>query len=71
MPLYYLSLIEGRTKKNWCLELSSCQNIYLYQYPLDFPETFLNYQGNFEFKIKFILLQYFGKISVDKYFSTQ
>ena len=35
------------------------------------PERFLNYQDNFELKVKFILLQSFCKISIDKEFPTQ
>lgn len=35
------------------------------------PKTFLNYQDNFELKVKFILLQSFCKISVRKQFPTQ
>jgi hypothetical protein len=35
------------------------------------PETFLNYQDNFELKVKFILLQSFCQISIDKQFPTQ
>ena len=35
------------------------------------PETFLNYQDNFELKVKFILLQSFCQISIDEEFPTQ
>lgn len=35
------------------------------------PETFLNYQDNFELKVKFILLQSFCKISIYKEFPPQ
>jgi hypothetical protein len=35
------------------------------------PETFLNYQDNFELKVKFILLQSFCQISINKGFPTQ
>lgn len=58
-------------KKCWWVELSICEELYLYQYPFHLPKTFLNYQDNFELKVKFILLQSFCKISVRKEFPTQ
>ena len=53
------------------MELSICKELYLYRYPFHLPETFLNYRDNFKLKVKFILLQSFCKISVQKEFPTQ
>jgi hypothetical protein len=63
--------VKVERKRSWCVELSVCQELYLYRYPFHLPETFLNYQDNFELKVKFILLQSFCQISIDKEFPTQ
>ena len=53
------------------VELSICQELCSYQYPFDLPETFLNYQDNFELKVKFVLLKSFCNVSIYKEFPTQ
>ena len=58
-------------KKSWWVELLICKELDLYRYPFHFPERFLNYQDNFELKVKFILLQSFCNISIQKEISTQ
>ena len=63
--------LKVERKKCWWVELSICEELYLYRYPFHLPETFLNYRDNFELKVKFILLQSFCKISVQKEFPTQ
>ena len=63
--------LKVERKKSWCVELSVCKELYLYQYPFHLPENFLNYQNNFELKVKFILLQSFCNVSIDKEFPTQ
>jgi hypothetical protein len=63
--------LKVEQKKCWWVELSICEELYLYLYPFHLPEMFLNYRDNFELKVKFILLQSFCKISVQKEFPTQ
>ena len=63
--------LKVERKKCWWVELSICKELYLYRYPFHLPETFLNYRDNFELKVKFILLQSFCKISVQKEFPTE
>ena len=63
--------LKVERKKCWWVELSICEELYLYRYPFHLPETFLNYRDNFELKVKFILLQSFCNISVQKEFPTQ
>jgi hypothetical protein len=63
--------LKVERKKGWWVELSICEELYLYRYPFHLPETFLNYRDNFELKVKFILLQSFCNISVQKEFPTQ
>lgn len=43
-------------KQCWLVELSIYEKLCLYRYPFHLPETFLNYQNNFELKVKFTLL---------------
>ena len=63
--------LKVERKKCWLVELSVCEKLRLYRYPFHLPETFLNYQNNFELKVKFTLLQSFCNISVRKEFPTQ
>ena len=63
--------LKVERKNCWWVEFSVCEELYLYPYPFHLPETFLTYQDNFELKVKFILLQSFCKISVQKEFPTQ
>ena len=63
--------LKVERKKCWWVELSICKELYLYRYPFHLPETFLNYRDNFELKVKFILLESFCKISVQKEFPTE
>jgi hypothetical protein len=63
--------VKIERKKSWFVELPVCQELYLYQYPFHLPETFLNYRYNLELKVKFIVLQSFCQISIDKEFQTQ
>ena len=63
--------LKVERKKSWWVEFSVCQELYLYRYPFHLPESFLNYQDDFELKVKFILLQSFCKISIHKEFPTQ
>lgn len=63
--------VKVERKKSWEVELSVCQELCCYRYPFHLPETFLNYQDNFELKVKFILLQSFCSISIYKEFPTQ
>lgn len=58
-------------KKSWWVELSICKELDLYRYPFHLPETFLNYQDNFELKVKFMVLQSFCNISIQEEISTQ
>lgn len=43
----------------------------LYKYSFYFPKAFLNYQNNFELKVRFVLLKSFGNVSINKEFPTQ
>lgn len=63
--------LKVERKKCWWVELSVCEELYLYRYPFHLPETFLNYKNNFELKVKFMLMQSFCNISVRKEFPTQ
>ena len=63
--------IKVERKKGWWVELSICQELCSYQYPFHLPETFLNYQDNFELKVKFVLLKSFCNVSIYKEFPTQ
>lgn len=63
--------LKVERKKCWWVELSICKELYIYRYPFHLPETFLNYRDNFELKVKFILLESFCKISVQKEFPTE
>jgi len=63
--------LKVERKKCWWVELSVCEELYLYRYPFHLPKTFLNYQDNFELKVKFSLLQSFCTISIRKEFPTQ
>lgn len=63
--------VKVERKKCWLVELSICEKLCLYRYPFHLPETFLNYQDNFELKVKFTLLQSFCNISIRKEFPTQ
>ena len=48
--------LKVERKKGWCIELSICQELCSYRYPFHLPVNFLNYQDNFELKVKFVLL---------------
>ena len=58
-------------RKGWWVELSICRELRIYRYPFHLPESFLNYQDNFELKVKFVFLQSFCKVRVRKTFPTQ
>lgn len=58
-------------RKDWWVELSICRELHIYQYPFNLPESFLNYQDNFELKVKFAFLQSFCGVWVRKTFPTQ
>ena len=53
------------------MELSICRELHLYRYPFHLPESFLNYQDNFELKVKFAFLQSFCGVWIQKEFPTQ
>jgi len=63
--------LKVERRKCWLVELSICEELCLYRYPFHLPETFLNYQNNFELKVKFTLLQSFCNTSIRKEFPTQ
>lgn len=63
--------LKVERKKGWWVELSVCQELCFYRYPFYLPETFLNYQDNFELKVKFVLLKSFCTVSIKKEFPTQ
>lgn len=63
--------LKVERKKSWWVELSVCQELCSYRYPFHLPETFLNYQNNFELKVKFVLLKSFCTVSIKKEFPTQ
>ena len=53
------------------MEFSICRELHIYRYPFHLPESFLNYQDNFELKVKFAFLQSFCGVSIRKEFPTQ
>ena len=63
--------LKVKRKKGWWVELSICKKLYLYRYPFHLPKRFLNYQDNFELRVKFIFLQSFCTSSIQKEFPTQ
>lgn len=63
--------LKVEPKKGWCVELSVCQELCSYRSPFHLPENFLNYQDNFELKVKFAFLQSFCGVRVRKTFPTQ
>jgi hypothetical protein len=48
------------------VEFAICQELDLYRYPFHLPGKFLNYRDNFELKVKFLVLQSFCNISIQK-----
>jgi len=58
-------------RKSWLVELSVCGELALYRYPFHLPESFLNYQDNFELRVKFAFLQSFCRVWIQKEFPTQ
>jgi len=63
--------LKVEKRKGWWVELAICREFHLYRYPFHLSERFLNYQDNFELKVKFIFLQSFCKVSIRKEFPTQ
>lgn len=58
-------------RKGWWVELSICRELHIYRYSFHLPKSFLNYQDNFELKVKFAFLQSFCGVWVRKTFPTQ
>jgi hypothetical protein len=63
--------LKVERSRSWLVELTICKELYLYRYPFYLPKNFLNYQNNFELEVKFILLQSFSNILIQKEFPTQ
>jgi hypothetical protein len=63
--------LKVEQRKGWWVEFAICRELHLYRYPFHLPERFLNYQDNFELKVKFIFLQSFCRVSIRKEFPTQ
>lgn len=53
------------------MELSICRELHIYQHPFHLSESFLNYQDNFELKVKFAFLESSYGVWVRKTFLTQ
>ena len=58
-------------EKGLWVEFSICRELHIYRYPFYLPESFLNYQDNFELKVKFAFLQSFCGVSIRKEFPTE
>ena len=63
--------LKVEQRKGLWVELAICRELHFYRYPFHLPERFLNYQDNFELKVKFIFLQSFCRVSIRKEFPTQ
>ena len=63
--------LKVERKKGWWVELSVCEELCCYPYPFYLPKNFLNYQDNFELKVKFALLKSFCNVSIHKEFPAQ
>ena len=63
--------VKVERRRCWWVVLHTCWELDSYRYPFYFPEAFLQYQNNYELKVKFILLQSFCNVSVRKELPTQ
>jgi hypothetical protein len=70
-PYVAFPYLKIKKRKGWWVELSICRELHLYRYPFHLPERFLNYQDNFELKVKFAFLQSFCGVLIQKEFPTQ